>query len=42
MTSKNLYRRLERLETEMAPPEEHVMPFIVTDIGDSEGPRGPM
>jgi hypothetical protein len=34
MNSKNLSRRLERLEAEMAPPEERVVPFMVTYIQD--------
>jgi hypothetical protein len=30
MSSKNLSRRLERLEAELTPAEEVVLPFVVT------------
>jgi hypothetical protein len=34
MSTRNLTRRLERLEAEVALPEEEVYPFMVTWIGD--------
>jgi hypothetical protein len=36
MSGKNLSQRLERLEAELAPAEENVLTFVVTEIG-SEG-----
>ena len=36
MISKNLSRRLERLEAELTPSEEHVLKVTVTRIGEPD------
>jgi len=38
MSGKNLVRRLERLEAKLAPAEEEVLPFVVTDMSDDGTP----
>ena len=38
MSGKNLFRRLERLEAELAPAEEEVLTLVVTEMHDDGEP----